>query len=121
MNSTPDTSCTAPAEPASRYVITHPEMGIYLGSCMGLGFWSKLDPVGQPGAVTFVSPEEAQEYMKGWDDGAPPDVNFHAVMADSTDGEGPFAAHYASIQACVHAGLEGWTDVYTPVANDRPC
>ncbi len=28
-------------------VIVHNEMGVYLGSCMGLGFWTLLDPAGQ--------------------------------------------------------------------------
>ncbi|MBY0466254.1 MAG: hypothetical protein K2W33_15055 [Burkholderiales bacterium] len=106
---------------ASRVVIVHPEMGIYLGSCMGMGFWSKLDPVGQPSAVTFANPEEAQAHMQGWDCGPQEGASCHAVIADQIDGQGPYAAHFASIQACVQAGLEGWTDAFTPVANEMPC
>jgi len=93
-------------------VITHAEMGIYLGSCMGLGFWSKLDPVGQPSAVTFPSIEAAREHMAFWERETPLEVVFRSVTPD--DG------FYASIAACVAAGLDGWVDETTPVANDRP-
>lgn len=94
------------------YLITHPERGIYLGSAMGMGFWSKCDPVGQPSAVTFPSREEANQYMASWDGGTPPGIELVAVTPD--DGQ------YASIQACVDAGLEGWIDSVTPVMNERP-
>lgn len=50
-----------------RYVLYHDEMGIYLGSCMGLGFWTKLDPVGQNEAVTFESSEQALKHASTWD------------------------------------------------------
>lgn len=96
-----------------RYVITHPEMGIYLGQWIGLGFWSKLDPVGQPAAITFASIAEAEEFMASWDNGRPADASTAAVIAD--DGE------FATIAACVRAGLEGWLDECTPVVNHSPC
>ena len=96
----------------NEFVITHPEMGIYLGSAMGLGFWSKLDPVGQPSAVTFASIDEAKEHMANWDGGTPEGVTFAPVIPDS---EG-----YASVSACVQAGLEGWLDEYMPTCNERP-
>ena len=95
------------------FVITHPEMGIYLGSAMGMAFWSKLDPVGQPAACTFESQDEAEAFMASWDGGRPEGVGFAPVTPD----DGP----YASIAACVAAGLEGWIDEYTPVAHERPC
>jgi len=91
-------------------VITHPEMGIYLGSAMGLGFWSKLDPVGQPSAVTFTSVSDAEDYMATWDGGRPEGVGFADVVPDE--------GQYASIAACVRAGLDGWLDELTPVSND---
>jgi len=84
------------------FVISHPEHGIYLGNCMGLGFWSKIDPVGQPSAVTFPTQSEAEEHMSKWDDGRPLDVTLHEVTPDNGD--------YASISACVAAGLDGWID-----------
>src|SRR5690606_39754669 len=40
---------------ARQVVITHPDMGIYLGNFIGLGFWSLLDSVGQNAAPTFDS------------------------------------------------------------------
>jgi hypothetical protein len=77
--------------PTIRYVLVHPEMGIYLGECLGFGFWSKLDPVNQPSAVTFVSEADANDYMSTWimqhDD-----IRCVQVVAD----EGP----YASMHAC---------------------
>lgn len=94
------------------YVITHPEIGIYLGSCLGMGFWSKLDPVGQPCAITFQTEKQAEDHMSMWDDGKPEGIRLHLVIPDSGE--------YASIAACVAAGLEGWIDEVTPVANSLP-
>lgn len=94
------------------YVITHPENGIYLGCCLGMGFWSKIDPVGQPSAVTFPSVNEAEEHMASWDNGKPDGVTLHSVAPDN--------GNYASIAACVAAGLEGWIDEITPVENSMP-
>ena len=82
-----------------RYVLTHPEFGVYLGGFWGMGFWSKLDPAGQPCAVTFPSKEEAHQYVSGWE--APID-GLSTTEVDSDAGE------YISMQACVAAGLEGW-------------
>lgn len=49
-------------------VIVHEEMGVYLGSCLGLGFWTKLDPVDQTAAVVFDSPEAAIEHITQCED-----------------------------------------------------
>jgi hypothetical protein len=81
-------------------VLYHEEMGVYLGSCFGLGFWSKLDPVGQEAAVTFEDSVQATEAMKRWDS-IPEDVR--AVPVSNIDEYG-----YASIDACVKAGLPAW-------------
>jgi len=86
-------------------VITDAEMGIYLGGAMGLGFWSILDPVGQPSAVTFPSEDEAEQFMASWDSGRPPGAVLVAVYPDDIDGN----TYYASIDACVAAGLKGWS------------
>lgn len=93
-------------------VIYHEQDGIYLGSCMGLGFWSKLDPVGQPGAVTFHDDQEAERHMADWECGRPDGVTFVQVAAD-TDG-------YASMAACILAGLPAWMDEQTLIANTAP-
>lgn len=84
-----------------RFVLVSPEMGIYLGNCLGLGFWSKLDPVGQPSAVTFESDADAIGHAQSWDGGVPEGLTSREVEAD--DGI------YASVAACVAAGLEGWS------------
>lgn len=83
-------------------VIVSPEDGIYIGSCLGMGFWTKIDPVGQPSVVTFGSIPEAEGHMATWECGRPENISFHEVIPD--------AGVYASIQACVHAGLPGWLD-----------
>lgn len=82
-------------------VIVHPEFGIYLGSCMGLGFWSKLDSAGQDAAVTFPSQDDAMAYMGTWDGGVPQGCQFVPVVPD--------LGEYASISSCAAAGLEAWS------------
>jgi hypothetical protein len=82
-------------------VIVHPEFGIYLGSFIGLGFWSKLDPAGQDAAVTFPSQQDAEQFMGTWDEGAPQGCQFITVIPDQGE--------YASVSACVAAGLEAWS------------
>jgi len=81
-------------------VIVHPEMGVYLGSCLGLGFWSKLDPVGQAAAATFDSVEDAETFMGAWESGRPAGVTFTEVVPD--------LGTHASPEACVAAGLDRW-------------
>lgn len=97
-------------------VLVHPEMGIYLGCCMGLGFWSNLDPAGQNAAVCFKDEKMAREYMETWDKGAPANVTFVGVTPDEFDG----SARYASVQACVRAGLPGWSPDAEVVAPQAP-
>lgn len=48
----------------SHVVLVHDEMGVYLGHCMGLGFWTMLDDVGQDTAVCFDDEAAAREYIK---------------------------------------------------------
>jgi len=80
-------------------VVIHTQKeGIYLGSCMGLGFWSKLDSCGQLGVVTFHNEFAAKEYVKSWDN-IPEGIEFTEVYPDDVQ--------YASIAACVHTGLSG--------------
>lgn len=87
------------------FLMQHPELGIYLGSCMGLGFWSKLDAAGQTEAVTFPSPEAGIAAIKSWQDQGnsqlkPEDMKFLPVIAAE---EG-----YATMQQCVKAGARPW-------------
>lgn len=103
--------CATPV--TATVLLVSDELGIYLGNCMGLGFWSKLDAAGQDAAVTFPSEDVAREHMAGWDE-APSDVRFVPVLPD--DGE------YATMQACVRAGLHPWLHDGTATANpiERP-
>lgn len=48
-------------------IITHPEYGIYLGSFLGLSFWSLMDMAGQDAACTFKTEDEAKEHVSTWD------------------------------------------------------
>lgn len=81
-----------------RFVIYDEEMGVFLGHCIGMGFWSRLDPVGQDSAVTFVSEEQAHELMvmMGKQD--------CRVVEVRTEDE-----RYASIAECVEAGIPAWS------------
>ena len=99
-------------KPKKGFVLVHPENGIYLGNCMGLGFWSKLDPAGQECAVAFETPEKAREHAASWDSSR---VDHQAyleslkcveVEIDSPDGE-----PYASVDACIKAGLDAWYSI----------
>ena len=83
----------------NRYVLYSEEWGVYLGSFLGLGFWSKIDPVGQDGACTFENEEQIRDWIATWDGGPPPD--WRAVAVPDVG--------YASIEQCVVAGLPAWT------------
>lgn len=86
-----------------RKILVSKSMGVYLGSCIGLGFWSKLDSVGQDAAITFESEDEIRKMIATWDGltSLPSDLQYLDVTAD-IDGT------YASISACVAAGAEYW-------------
>jgi hypothetical protein len=87
----------APMLPATKIVITHPKMGIYLGNCLGLGFWTLLDPAGQPEAVVFDSVADARAHIASWESGnRPDDYGFHDVSA---------TGRYATIPMLIEAGL----------------
>lgn len=97
--------------PTYAFLIVHPHYGVYLGSHRGRGYWSKVDSVGQPAAVTFETRQHAIDYMAEWSVTPPPGIDLVPVVAD-----GP---GYATIAACVRAGVPGWIDAHTPTANDR--
>ena len=56
-----------------RIIVIHDEMGIYIGSCIGLGFWTLLDSVGQHSVVTFSTVEEARNMIANWEEHNNPD------------------------------------------------
>lgn len=57
-----------------RIVITHTEMGVYLGGFLGLGFWTLIDPAGQPSAVTFDDEAQARAHVSSWCEENDPDA-----------------------------------------------
>lgn len=83
---------------SQRVILHHKEMGIYLGSALGFGFWSKLDPCGQDAAWTFESVQQAEEAIASWDSPIENPMFTHV----ETDGE------FATIQQCAAAGLDPW-------------
>lgn len=85
-----------------RYVLYSEEAGIYLGSCMGLGFWSKMDPAGQDRACTFAGKDDVEAWKKSLDHPENlPDFHLVEVWPDLPD-------YYASIDACANAQLPRW-------------
>jgi hypothetical protein len=94
---------------AERFVVAHPDDGVFLGAMMGLGFWSKLDPVGQDAAVTFATPAAFNEWVaelrkeepKAFDRG----YSLHPVKATVYES----GVWYATVADCQAAGLPGWT------------
>lgn len=95
------------------FVIFTDAEGVYIGSFMGLGFWSKLDPADQPSAPTFPTIEDAEQHMAGWDGGRPAAVSLVPVVPDEPGG-------YASIAACMRAGLPEWLIPDSETLNYRP-
>lgn len=99
------------------YVITRDDRGIYLGNAMGFAFWSKWDSIGLQHAVTFPSVEAAVAHISTWMDiisgvDSLDNYMFVPVQADSNG--------YASVAACINAGLEGWLDEHTETINVIP-
>lgn len=91
-------------------VIHSDELGVFLGECMGLGFWSKLDAVDQDSAVAFSSPAAAQEFMSSGD--WPADATFIEVDVEEHG--------YATMEACIRAGIAPWLTTESATANHVP-
>jgi len=89
-------------------VITHPEMGVYVGHGLGMGFWTRLDSVGQDAVVCFPSEAAARAHVASWyaDSSAPPQndpdaYGYAPVTPSSTRGR----ETYADVAALREAGL----------------
>lgn len=96
----------------SAFVLTHPEQGVYLGEGMGFAFWSKEDPVGQPSAPTWPSADAARAYVESWDQHEG-QLRFDALtLVEVVPDVMAYGFPYASMAACVRAGLEPWLDEY---------
>ena len=85
------------------FVIVHRDDGIYLGNALGLGFFSKLDPVGQNQAVAFDSIQAATEHLSSWAIAEESDMQAYQFVEVLLNSNG-----CATIEACVKAGLESW-------------
>lgn len=100
----------------TRWVVHHPEWGVFLGEALGLGFWSLMDPVGQPVACTFPSKDAARAWIethahsqeREW-----AEARVCAVQLDATAQQDDGSA-YASVAACIAAGLPGWDPEWSP-------
>lgn len=88
-----------PTLPFRRFVLYVEEWGVYVGEFLGLGFWSKIDPVGQPCAVAFDTIDDAVAYVHTWKDRPPAyrTIEVHTRKPDR-----------ASIEECVAAGIPAW-------------
>jgi len=88
-----------------RYVLFDEEWGVFLGEAFGLGFWSKLDPVGQDRAPAFESEVSIKEFIGGMvPKGRPKKWWAFPVEASGSPEDG----FYASMEACIKAGVPAW-------------
>jgi hypothetical protein len=92
-----------------RIVLTHPDMGVYLGNCLGLGFWTLLDTAGQQEAVTFPDIDTARAHIRSWEANADP-AAYDFVPVDCID--------YATIADLAKAGLG---PMLGDMLNNLPC
>ena len=92
---------TLPYHTGTRFVLNHPENGVYIGDFLGLGFWSNLETAGQDSAVTFNSEAEAMGHAETWPN--PEDREGLQAIALDTDGQ-----KYATIAQLEAAGLPSW-------------
>lgn len=85
-----------------KLVLVSENDGVYLGYCMGLAFWSKLDACGQEYAPCFDTEGQVMHHISGWEN-CPEDLYVLAV-------DDPFGPdeHYAHADAVVAAGEDPW-------------
>lgn len=98
------------AQSKAAYILYCDEWGVFLGVAVGMAFWSKLDPVGQLSAPTFLCAEDARPLFEAF---PRQDIRMIEVVADLGDA--------ASITECVRVGVPGWLSEQSPVANLVPC
>lgn len=85
-----------------RVVILHEEFGVYLGNCMGLGFFSLLDSVGQWQATTFTDSDDALRFIQSWEV-QPTDMHRISYPVVVTNG-----GEYATVADLKGAGLKNF-------------
>ncbi len=92
----------------ARVVITHPEMGVFLGVALGLGLWTKLDCAGQPAACNFKDETDARQFVSTWIECNNPD-DYRYVAAG-----GPRGATIADLKAAGLGDLLGDMEADAP-------
>jgi hypothetical protein len=93
----------------TKVVIVHPSIGVYLGNCMGLGFFSMLDCAGQEHAVLLVNEVEARAHVASWDSHNNPD-GYQYVEVTAADDD------WVTIEELEAAGLIEFTK---PMRDER--
>jgi hypothetical protein len=103
-------------KPKKRIVIYRDGWGIYLGTALGLQAWSYASPMRQPAACTFSDEEAARKHMVEWKLEPPlADREYRLVPVEAdVEKEGLF---FASMRACVAAGLPEWNPFALPDDN----
>jgi len=84
----------------TRFVIYSETNGVFLGDFLGMGFWSKLDPVGQDSAIAFDTSEQALELLRR----QPELVDARVVPVETNGSDGRWVTNVE----CVTAGLPFW-------------
>ncbi len=84
------------------YLLIHPHYGIYLGHDGQQHYWSKANPGRLIVAVVFPALGDLVDFLAGW-----PTITAAEALPIKADIRAGIAT-YASIEACVHAGAEGW-------------
>jgi len=79
-------------------VLVRDEWGVYIGFALGFGFWSLIDPAGQPAVVTFVDEDSAIKHVQSWEDNNDPSLYKFVPVKPSMVG-------YATIDDLKRAGL----------------
>lgn len=86
-----------------RFILVSKEIGVYLGSCLGMFFWSGLDAVGQDAAVTFPSGKAALDFLVGYPGKFSPTDEITVREVTTQDPE------FATIAECVAVGVPDWS------------
>jgi hypothetical protein len=83
-----------------KVIIVHAEWGVFLGICLGLAFWSKLEDGGQTSAPVFNDEADATMFLEGF----PPSVSREHFTFPKV----PTVTGHASMADCLKAGVTPW-------------
>jgi hypothetical protein len=88
----------------SKGICVHSEYGIFLGTFLGMGFWSKLSPdhaQGQTAAPLFKDEEEMMNFFKNCES---PELAEHITFVPAPDDD----RGYVNETTLIAMGIEGW-------------